>query len=75
MYNTVLVGHDRMVCDLTVRNGKVVYDLNGLTGEPWDAPPSAGNRQSRRWTTMNERGFGTARPTPQAGDKPTQPQH
>jgi len=75
MYNTVLVGHDRMICDLTVRSGKVVYDLNGLTGDPWDAPPSAGNRQSRRWTTMNERGFGTARRTPQAGDKPTQPQH
>jgi dihydroorotase len=75
MYNTLLVGHDRMVCDLTVRNGKVVYDLNGLTGEPWDAPPSAANRQTRRWTTMNERGFGTARPTSQTGGKPNQPQH
>lgn len=67
MYNTIYVGHDRIICDLTVRNGKVVYDLNGLTGEPWDAPSSEAAHQSRRWTSIYERGFGTARPTPQSG--------
>jgi dihydroorotase len=71
MYNTLYTGHERLMCELTVRGGMVAYDLNGLTGDPWDAPPSAGNKQSRRWTsTMNSRGFGTARRTPQAGAKP-----
>jgi dihydroorotase len=70
MYNTTFVGHDRIICDLTVRSGKVVYDLNGLTGDPWDAPPSPANRQASRWTTlMSERGFGTARKSPQAKPK------
>ena len=67
MYNTIFVGHDRMVCELTVRAGKVVYDLDGLTGDPWDAAPSAGNRQSRRWSTLGERGFGTGRRVLAAG--------
>jgi dihydroorotase len=70
MYNTVFIGHDRMVCELTVRAGKVVYDLDGLTGDLWDAAPSAGNRQSRRWSTLGERGFGTGRRTPPAGATP-----
>jgi dihydroorotase len=69
MYNTVFVGHDRMVCELTVRAGKVVYDLDGLTGDAWDAVPSAGARQSRRWSLLGERGFGTARRPPQPGAK------
>jgi dihydroorotase len=70
MYNTIYVGHERMICELTIRSGKVVYDLDGLTGDPWDAPPSPGNRESRRWTTMNERGFGTAHRNSQGSGKP-----
>ncbi|HXI41236.1 MAG TPA: amidohydrolase/deacetylase family metallohydrolase [Bryobacteraceae bacterium] len=29
-------GHQKLVCELTVRDGKVVYDLNGITREDWD---------------------------------------
>jgi dihydroorotase len=29
-------GHQKLVCELTVRDGKVVYDLNGITREAWD---------------------------------------
>ena len=29
-------GHQKLICELTVRNGKVVYDLNGITREDWD---------------------------------------
>jgi dihydroorotase len=54
MYNTTFVGHDRLICDLTVRTGKVVYDLNGITGDAWDAPASA-DRQTKRWSTLGER--------------------
>ncbi len=66
MYNTIYVGHDRMICSLTVKGGKVVYDLDGITGDAWDSPPSSASRQAKRWTTLtSERGFGTARPTHQ----------
>lgn len=31
-----LRGNQKLECELTVRNGKVVYDLNGITREDWD---------------------------------------
>jgi hypothetical protein len=31
-----LKGTQRLICELTLRDGKVVYDLNGLTAEDWD---------------------------------------
>ena len=30
-----MAGSERLVCELTVRGGAVVYDLNGLSGTPW----------------------------------------
>jgi dihydroorotase len=30
----------RLACELTLRDGKVVYDLNGLTREDWDTLPA-----------------------------------
>ena len=29
-------GNQKLVCELTVRDGKVVYDLNGITRDDWD---------------------------------------
>jgi dihydroorotase len=29
-------GNQKFVCELTIRDGKVVYDLNGITREDWD---------------------------------------
>jgi dihydroorotase len=29
-------GNQKLVCELTVRDGRVVYDLNGITREDWD---------------------------------------
>lgn len=31
-------GSERLACEMTLRDGKVVYDLNGMTGVRWDAP-------------------------------------
>lgn len=31
-----LIGDERLACEMTVRDGKVVYDLNGLTRTEWD---------------------------------------
>jgi dihydroorotase len=33
-------GDARFVCELTVRDGKVVYDLNGMTRPDWQTLPS-----------------------------------
>ncbi len=62
MYNTKLMGTQRLVCQLTLRDGKVVYDLNGISADMWDATePSADPRQASRWTTFTERPFGAGR--------------
>jgi len=59
MYNTKMMGTKKLVCELTLRDGKVVYDLNGISADMWDATEhSADQRQSSRWTTFNERPFG-----------------
>ena len=35
-YGARMRGSQKLVCELTVREGKVVYDLNGITREDWD---------------------------------------
>jgi dihydroorotase len=51
-----LDGDKRLSCELTVRSGKVVYDQNGLTREPWDkmAPGSRGG--DPRWDGFSSPG-------------------
>ena len=59
MYNTKMMGTQKLNCELTLKDGKVVYDLNGISADMWDATQhSADPTQSRRWTTFNERPFG-----------------
>lgn len=59
MYNTKAMGTQRLICQLTLRDGRIVYDLNGVSADMWDAPRhSADERQAPRWTTFNERPFG-----------------
>ncbi len=59
MYNTKLYGTQKLDCQLTLKDGKVVYDMNGISADLWDAAKhSADVRQARRWTTFNERPYG-----------------
>jgi dihydroorotase len=56
MYNTKRMGTSKLNCELTLKDGKVVYDMNGISSDSWDATHhSADVRQARRWTTFNER--------------------
>ena len=48
----VMKAHEKMECELTVKNGKFVYDLNGRASDPWDQPPSPAARQSNKWTSL-----------------------
>jgi dihydroorotase len=45
MNGAKLDGTQKLICELTVRNGRVVYDLNGLTNTRWDKLPSDYGRQ------------------------------
>jgi dihydroorotase len=40
MYGARLAGTQRLACELTVHNGKVVYDLNGITRPDWTTLPA-----------------------------------
>ncbi len=39
LYGARLRSTKKLVCELTLRNGKVVYDLNGITRPDWDTLP------------------------------------
>jgi dihydroorotase len=38
-YGARLTGKSKLACELTLRNGKVVYDLNGITRPAWTSLP------------------------------------
>lgn len=39
MQGARLRGNQKLICELTLRDGKVVYDLNGITRPDWDTLP------------------------------------
>ena len=39
MYGARLQGTQKLTCELTLRNGKVVYDLNGISRPDWEKLP------------------------------------
>jgi dihydroorotase len=50
MYGARMSGNQRLECQLTVRNGKVVYDLNGLSRPDWKSLPTDYTRTGdKRW--------------------------
>jgi dihydroorotase len=44
-----LEGKERLQCELTVRDGKVVYDLNGMIADPWDTLPATARGGDPKW--------------------------
>jgi dihydroorotase len=57
-----LKGTERLRCELTLRDGKVVYDLNDLTGEDWDKlPADYRGLGDPRWDGITEGGRGRGR--------------
>lgn len=55
MVNTKLMGDAKLVCQLTLRSGKIVYDLNGISMDMWNQPPSSDPRMSSHWTNFHLR--------------------
>ena len=51
-----LMGTERLRCELTIKDGKVVYDLNDMTGVDWDKlPPDYRGISDPRWDAYAER--------------------
>ena len=44
-----IASSQRLECELTVRDGKVVHDLNGLIADPWESLPADARGGDPRW--------------------------
>ncbi len=54
MYGARLGGKQRLTCELTLRDGKVVWDLNALSRPDWQTlPKDYKNSGDRRWDAIN----------------------
>jgi dihydroorotase len=45
----------RLACEMTLRDGKVVYDLNGMTGVKWDPSAPDATALDPRWANFGRR--------------------
>jgi len=55
-----MMGTQRLDCEMTIKGGKFVYDLNARSSSPWDQPPDPSARFSTKWTTLRTPNFGGA---------------
>jgi dihydroorotase len=51
MVNTKVEGSQKLVAELTIKDGRIVYDLNGLEALAWNAP-QGDLRLDARWTSF-----------------------
>ncbi|MEO6909591.1 MAG: amidohydrolase/deacetylase family metallohydrolase [Edaphobacter sp.] len=66
MSNTTLAGNTKLICQLTLRDGKIVYDLNGISMDPWNAQPSSDLRLASHWTVLRPRAYRPDQLTPRS---------
>src|ERR1700733_6188343 len=52
MVNRRLDGKQKLICELTIKDGKIVYDLNGMSADLWTAKPDPHAAEARKWTTF-----------------------
>jgi len=53
MYGARLRGTQKLTCELTLRDGKVVYELNGITRPDWSTlPPGYRQTGDTRWDAV-----------------------
>src|SRR5216683_72402 len=57
MVNKRFDGKQKLLCELTIKDGKIVYDTNGISADLWTAPAGPHDEDARKWTT-----FAPARP-------------
>jgi hypothetical protein len=52
MLNRRFDGKQKLLCELTIKDGKIVYDLNGMSAELWTAPAGPHDAEAYKWTTF-----------------------
>jgi dihydroorotase len=52
MVNTRVDGNEKLICEMTIKDGKIVYDLNGISTNAWNAPADPHADEASRWTTF-----------------------
>ncbi len=55
MVNRRFDGKQKLLCELTIKDGKIVYDLNGISTELWTAPAGPHDAEAYKWTTFAPR--------------------
>ena len=55
MVNTRLDGDQKLICELTLKDGKIVYDLNGISATLWTAKSGLNEKEAYRWSTFAPR--------------------
>lgn len=56
VFKARMSGKQRIVCEMTLRDGKVAWELNGITREPWDKLGKYGSQGDPRWDATSEDG-------------------
>ena len=49
VFKTRMNGTERLACEMTVRIGKVVYELDGIPRQPWDKLRKYTSQGDERW--------------------------
>jgi dihydroorotase len=70
MVNGRLDGTQKLVSEITLKDGRIVYDLNGMEANKWDAPADPNAAYASRWTTFAPRVPGARGPRPTPSDNP-----
>jgi dihydroorotase len=52
MVNRRFDGKQKLLCELTIKDGRIVYDLNGISADLWTAKPDPHASEARKWTTF-----------------------
>jgi len=55
MVNGRVDGTKKLTTEITVKDGKIVYDLNGMEALKWDAPADPNAAYAHKWTTFAPR--------------------
>ncbi len=62
-YKARMKGTQRIVCELTLRDGKVAWELNGISRESWDKLGNYGSQGDTRWDATSEDGKNSRLPS------------
>jgi dihydroorotase len=55
MVNARVNGKEKLLCEITIKDGRIVYDLNGMGANRWDGPADPNANEAWHWTTFAHR--------------------